>query len=53
VNKNLTAPGAYMGFHAQPVRETLRILAASRSLPELIERVRALEKRVPAPDDPA
>ena len=40
-----------MGFHAEPVRETLRILAASRSLPELIERVRTLEKRVGPGDD--
>jgi UDP-3-O-[3-hydroxymyristoyl] glucosamine N-acyltransferase len=53
VAKSLTAPGAYMGFHAQPVRESLRILAASRSLPDLIERVRAIEKRLAGGDDPA
>lgn len=44
VSKSLSVPGPYMGFHAQPMRETLRILAATRRLPELIERLRKLEE---------
>lgn len=45
VNKSLRQPGAYMGFHAEPMRKMLRILAVLHQLPELLQRVRRLEKK--------
>lgn len=47
-SKSLTEPGPYMGFHAEPLRKMLRILAGLHQLPEIIRRVRELEKR-PSP----
>jgi hypothetical protein len=38
-------PGVYMGGHAEPIRRMLRILAAFHQLPELVQRLRQLEKR--------
>ncbi len=46
VNKSLSTPGQYLGYHAQPIRESLRILALQRQLPEMIDRIRALEARL-------
>ncbi len=44
VNKSLREPGPYMGFHAEPLRKMLRILAVLHQLPDLLQRVRRLEK---------
>ncbi|MFN0128446.1 MAG: UDP-3-O-(3-hydroxymyristoyl)glucosamine N-acyltransferase [Verrucomicrobiales bacterium] len=53
VSKSLREPGIYMGDHADPMRRTLRIMAARQHLPELVQRVRALEKRKkPPPPSP-
>jgi UDP-3-O-[3-hydroxymyristoyl] glucosamine N-acyltransferase len=48
VSKSLTKPGLYMGSPAQNGREKLKIEAAMRLLPELIERVKKLEKQLAA-----
>ena len=48
VNKSLTKPGSYLGYHAQPMRESLKILALQRQLPEMLERIRILEERLAA-----
>ena len=44
VTKNITEPGYYMGFPAIPATEARRQTAATRLLPELLNRVRKLEK---------
>ncbi len=44
IGKSVSTPGAYMGYHALPIKEMMRVLAATRKLPELVERVRQLEK---------
>lgn len=44
VTKNLTEPGYYMGFPAIPAHEARRQWAAARLLPDLLDRVRKLEK---------
>ncbi|WP_256200500.1 hypothetical protein [Verrucomicrobium spinosum] len=47
VTKDLP-PGraAYMGFPAAPAKEERRRMAAARKLPELVETVRELQKKV-------
>ena len=47
VTKHLPDPGTYMGFPAMPARKMRAILVAERSLPELLNRVKALENRLP------
>jgi UDP-3-O-[3-hydroxymyristoyl] glucosamine N-acyltransferase len=44
VAKSIKTPGIYMGPHAQPMREALKVQAQVRQLPQLVERVKALEK---------
>lgn len=44
VTKNITEPGYYMGFPAIPAADARRQTAATRLLPELLNRVRKLEK---------
>lgn len=44
VSKSLTRPGTYFGSPAKEHRTALKIEGAIRSLPELIERVKALEQ---------
>jgi UDP-3-O-[3-hydroxymyristoyl] glucosamine N-acyltransferase len=44
VSKSLTKPGTYFGSPAKEHRTALKIEGAIRSLPELIERVKALEE---------
>ncbi|MBE7496552.1 MAG: UDP-3-O-(3-hydroxymyristoyl)glucosamine N-acyltransferase [Verrucomicrobiaceae bacterium] len=46
VTKSLTEPGAYTGFPAKPLLEGRRMLALPGKIPDLIERVRELEKRL-------
>jgi len=44
VAKSMLQPGVYMGDRAEPIRKMLRIMAAVHQLPELVQRLRALEK---------
>lgn len=44
VTKNITEPGYYLGYPAGPAAEARRQMAALRLLPELVDRVRKLEK---------
>lgn len=48
VSKSLTKPGLYLGSPARNGREMLKLEGATRSLPELIERVRKLEEQLAA-----
>jgi UDP-3-O-[3-hydroxymyristoyl] glucosamine N-acyltransferase len=45
VAKSMFQPGVYMGDRAEPIRKMLRIMAAVHQLPELVQRLRALEKK--------
>ena len=46
VGKSMLQPGVYMGDRAEPMRRMLRIMAAVHQLPEFVQRLRALEKKV-------
>jgi UDP-3-O-[3-hydroxymyristoyl] glucosamine N-acyltransferase len=46
VAKNVPARAVLAGRHAMPLRESLKVEAALRRLPELLERVRDLEKKL-------
>ncbi|MFO1438679.1 MAG: UDP-3-O-(3-hydroxymyristoyl)glucosamine N-acyltransferase [Verrucomicrobiaceae bacterium] len=46
VTKSLTEPGAYTGFPAKPLLEGRRMLALPAKIPDLIERVRELERKI-------
>ncbi len=46
VFKDVFEPGEYYGLPATPVKKAMRRLAAERKLPELVERIRALEEQV-------
>lgn len=48
VTKNLPQPGAYTGFPARPLAEGRKMMALPARIPELIERVRELEKKLAA-----
>lgn len=50
VTKSITQPGAYTGFPARPLMEGRKVLALPGKIPDLIERVRDLEKRLAALD---
>jgi UDP-3-O-[3-hydroxymyristoyl] glucosamine N-acyltransferase len=43
---DLREPGVYSGIPARPHAEACRMLAAQKKLPELLRRLRALERRV-------
>jgi len=45
VTKNLTGPGIYRGAPAKPIKEAMEIEALTMRLPEVYERLRALEKK--------
>lgn len=51
VGKSMLQPGVYMGDRAEPIRRMLRIMAAVHQLPELVQRLRALEKKSPPDAD--
>lgn len=51
VTKHLPAPGSYMGFPAMPAQQMRHIIVAERRLPEVMNRLKALERRLPP--DPA
>jgi UDP-3-O-[3-hydroxymyristoyl] glucosamine N-acyltransferase len=46
VNKDVPAGAVLSGRHATPIRESLKLEALVRRLPELVERLKALEKKV-------
>jgi UDP-3-O-[3-hydroxymyristoyl] glucosamine N-acyltransferase len=46
VSKSITAPGAYTGFPAKPLLEGRKMLALPAKIPDIIDRVRALEKKI-------
>jgi UDP-3-O-[3-hydroxymyristoyl] glucosamine N-acyltransferase len=46
VGSDLEAGGRYFGYPARPAAKAMRIVAAEERLPELLKRVRALERRV-------
>ncbi|MEQ1820987.1 MAG: UDP-3-O-(3-hydroxymyristoyl)glucosamine N-acyltransferase [Fimbriimonadaceae bacterium] len=46
LEKDITEPGAYIGRPAIPIMDGLRVLKAFAKLPEMLSRIRALEKKV-------
>lgn len=46
VTKSITAPGAYTGFPSKPLMEGRRMLAMQTRIPELLDRIKGLEKRL-------
>lgn len=46
LNKDVPAGAVLAGRHATPLRENLKIEALTRRLPELVERLKALEEKV-------
>lgn len=48
VTKNITEAGAYTGYPARPLMEGRKMLSLPAKIPDLLERVRALEKKLAA-----
>lgn len=48
VTKSLTEPGAYTGFPAKPLLEGRRLLTLPGKIPDILERLKTLEKRLAA-----
>lgn len=48
ITKNVLQPGAYTGFPARPLAEGRKMMALPARIPELIDRIRALEKKLAA-----
>ena len=46
LNKDVPAGAVLAGHHAMPIRESLKIEALTRRLPELVERLKALEEKI-------
>jgi UDP-3-O-[3-hydroxymyristoyl] glucosamine N-acyltransferase len=46
LNKDVPAGAVLAGHHAMPIRESLKMEALMRRLPELVERLKALEEKV-------
>jgi UDP-3-O-[3-hydroxymyristoyl] glucosamine N-acyltransferase len=46
LNKDVPAGAVLAGHHAMPIRESLKVEALTRKLPELVERLKALEEKV-------
>jgi UDP-3-O-[3-hydroxymyristoyl] glucosamine N-acyltransferase len=46
LNKDVPAGAVLAGHHAMPIRESLKVEALTRRLPELVERLKALEEKV-------
>lgn len=46
VTKSLTEPGAYTGFPAKPLLEGRRLLTLPGKIPDILERLKAVEKRL-------
>ena len=43
---DLPEPGSYIGFPAHPVADGRRNIVLSRKLPDMLDRIKALEKRL-------
>jgi UDP-3-O-[3-hydroxymyristoyl] glucosamine N-acyltransferase len=52
LNKDVPAGAVLAGHHALPIRESLKLEALTRKLPELVERLKALEEKMSG-DPPA
>jgi UDP-3-O-[3-hydroxymyristoyl] glucosamine N-acyltransferase len=48
VTKNITEPGAYLGFPAKRAMEGQRLAAAPAKIPDMLARIKELEKRLAA-----
>lgn len=48
VTKSITDSGAYTGYPAKPLMEGRRLLAAPAKVPEMLDRIKELEKRLAA-----
>lgn len=46
LNKDVPAGAVLAGHHAVPIRESLKIEALTRKLPEIVERLKALEEKL-------
>jgi UDP-3-O-[3-hydroxymyristoyl] glucosamine N-acyltransferase len=46
LNKDVPAGAVLAGHHALPIRESLKLEALTRKLPELVERLKALEEKM-------
>jgi UDP-3-O-[3-hydroxymyristoyl] glucosamine N-acyltransferase len=46
LNKDVPAGAVLSGHHALPIRESLKLEALTRRLPELVERLKALEEKI-------
>ena len=46
VTKSILEPGAYTGFPARPLMEGRRMLSAPAKIPEMLERIKTLEKKL-------
>jgi UDP-3-O-[3-hydroxymyristoyl] glucosamine N-acyltransferase len=46
LNKDVPAGAVLAGHHALPIRESLKLEALTRKLPEIVERLKALEERI-------
>jgi UDP-3-O-[3-hydroxymyristoyl] glucosamine N-acyltransferase len=46
LNKDVPAGAVLSGHHAMPIRESLKVEALTRRLPELVERLKALEEKI-------
>ena len=46
LNKDVPAGAVLAGHHALPIRESLKLEALTRKLPELVERLKALEEKL-------
>jgi UDP-3-O-[3-hydroxymyristoyl] glucosamine N-acyltransferase len=52
LNKDVPAGAVLSGHHAMPARESLKIEALTRRLPELVERLKALEEKLQSVQPP-
>jgi UDP-3-O-[3-hydroxymyristoyl] glucosamine N-acyltransferase len=48
VTKSIHQPGAYTGFPARPLMEGRKMLSLPAKIPDLLDRVRELEKKIAA-----
>ena len=53
VTKSILVPGAYLGFPVKPLMEGRRLMAAQARVPELLKRMKSLEKQIAKLSDKA
>jgi UDP-3-O-[3-hydroxymyristoyl] glucosamine N-acyltransferase len=46
IAQDITEPGIYFGLPAKPIREATRVMMMSWKLPEYVDRIKSLEKRL-------